>query len=156
MTLTERLMSEMTNAMRQRDAPRRETLRLAVSAVRNAEKAARRPLSDEEVVGILAREVKTRRESVEAYTRAGRPELAEKEETEIAVLGEFLPRALDEDELRSLVSEAVDEVGASSARDLGRVMAVLSPRIRGRADGRLASGFVAQELARRDVAAHRH
>ena len=140
--------------MRSQDALRRETLRMAIAAVYNAEKAARRPLSDDDVVAVLSREVKRRRESVEAYTTAGRAELAAKEQAELGVLAEFLPQALSEEELRSMVIAAIDEAGATSARDLGRVMALLAPRTRGRAEGRVVSGLVAQELARRDVAAH--
>ena len=140
--------------MRSQDSLRRETLRMAIAAVYNAEKAARHTLSDDDVVAVLSREAKRRRESVEAYTNAGRTELAAKEEAELGVLAEFLPQALSEDELRSMVIAAIDESGATSARDLGRVMGILAPRTRGRAEGRVVSGLVAQELARRDVAAH--
>ncbi|OGN87279.1 MAG: hypothetical protein A2X23_10015 [Chloroflexi bacterium GWC2_73_18] len=139
----------MTSAMRARDELRRGTLRMLVAAAYNAEKAARRPLTDDEVVAVLAREMKTRRESVEAYSKGGRPELAAKEEAEIAIIAEFLPRALSEDELHDLVVAAVDEAGAASPRDLGRVMGLLAPRTRGRADGRTVSAMVAAELARR-------
>ena len=154
MTLAQRLQDELTSAIRSQDELRRDTLRMAVAAAYNAEKSARRPLSDDELIGVLAREVKTRRESVEAYTKAGRDDLAGREEREIAVLSAFLPQPLTEDELRGLVRAAIDETGAASARDLGRVMSVLAPRIKGRADGRQASGMVAQELAQRDLAGH--
>jgi hypothetical protein len=155
-TLAERLQAELTSAIRSQDALRRETLRMATAAAYNLEKQSRRSLTDDELIGVLAREVKTRRESIEAYTKAGRPELAAKEEAEVAVLAEFLPQALAEDELRALVAAAVDESGATSARDLGKVMAILAPRTRGRAEGRTVSALVAQELARRDLAAHQH
>jgi uncharacterized protein YqeY len=146
----------MTAAMRSQDAFRRDTLRMVVAAAYNAEKAARRPLSDDEVIAVLSREVKTRRESVEAYEKAGRDELAARETAEIAIIAEFLPQPLSEDELRTMVVAAADEAGATSARDLGRVMGLLAPRTRGRADGRTLSGLVAAELARRDLAAHEH
>lgn len=149
MSLSQRLQAEMTSAMRARDELRRGTLRMLVAAAYNAEKAARRPLTDDEVVAVLAREMKTRRESVEAYAKGGRPELAAKEEAEVAIIAEFLPRALSEDELRDLVLAVVDEAGAASPRDLGRVMGLLAPRTRGRADGRTVSAMVAAELARR-------
>ena len=149
MSLSQRLQAEMTSAMRARDELRRGTLRMLVAAAYNAEKAARRPLTDDEVVAVLAREMKTRRESVEAYSKGGRPELAAKEEAEIAIIAEFLPRALSEDELHDLVVAAVDEAGAASPRDLGRVMGLLATRTRGRADGRTVSAMVAAELARR-------
>ena len=154
MTLHERVQAELTAAMKSGDALRRDTLRMAVAALYNAEKAARRPLSDEETVGILAREVKTRRESIEAYERAGREELAAKERAEVEIVGRFLPAALTEEELRTIVLDAIEESGATSARDMGRVMGIVAPRIRGRADGKVASALVAQELARRDLAGH--
>lgn len=156
MTLAERLQAELTSAIRSQDALRRETLRMATAAAYNLEKQSRRSLTDDELIGVLAREVKTRRESIEAYTKANRPELAAKEEAEAAILAEFLPQALTEDELQAMVVVAVDEAGATSARDLGKVMAVLAQRTRGRAEGRTVSGLVAQELARRELAAHRH
>ncbi len=154
MTLAQRLQAELTSAIRSQDELRRDTLRMAVAAAYNAEKTARRPLRDDELVGVLAREVKTRRESIDAYRKAGRDDLAAREEREVAVLTEFLPRPLEEDELRDLVREAIEEVGARSARDLGRVMSVLSPRTKGRADGRQVSALVAQDLARLDLADH--
>jgi hypothetical protein len=153
-SLNERLQAAMTAAIRERDALRRDTLRMAVAAAHNAGKAARRPLSDEEVVSVVTREVKTRRESIEAYERAGRADLAAKERAEIDVLTEFLPAQLSEDELRALVVVAIEETGASSARDLGRVMGVLAPRTKGRADGKVVAGLVAQELARREIEGH--
>jgi uncharacterized protein len=120
---------------------------MALSATSYAAKAARRPLSDDEVVGVLAREVKTRRESIEAFEGAGRMELAAKERAEVEILTTFLPRALDDHELRAMVQAAIAETGAVTPRDLGKVMGVLAPRTRGRADGKLVSGLVAQALA---------
>ena len=154
MTLRERIQSETTAAMRSGDAFRRDTLRLASNALYNAEKTQRRALTEDEALAVVAREVKSRRESVAAYRGAGREDLAAKEEAEIAILNDYLPQQLTDDELRALVDQAVAETGATSARDLGRVMGVLSPRIRGRADGKTASGLVAQALARADLAVH--
>jgi uncharacterized protein len=155
-TLQEQVQASMTDAMRQRDVPRRDTLRMVVAALYNAEKAARRPLSDDEQLAVLNREVKMRRESVDAYTKAGRPDLADREAAEAVLIGTFMPAALDEAQLMALVDAAIAETGASSARDLGRVMTVLAPRTRGRADGRTVSGLVAQALARRDLEGHAH
>lgn len=154
MTLAQRLQAELKTAMRDRDELRRDTLRMVLAAAQNAEKQARRPLSDEELLGVFSREVKTRRESIEAYEKAERPDLAAKERAEVDVLSGFLPAALGEEELRAMVRDAIAESGATSARDLGRVMAMLSPRTRNRADGRQVSAMVAQELARADLAAH--
>jgi uncharacterized protein YqeY len=144
----------MIDAMRAHDALRRDVLRMAEAAVYAVEKKEHRDLSDDEVVGILTREVKTRRESVEAFRAGGREDLATKEEAEIAILSTFLPEQLSDDEIRALVDEAIAQTGASSARDLGRVMGAVSPRTRGRADGKRVSELVAQALAGRDLAAH--
>jgi uncharacterized protein len=153
-SLKERLQEELTAAMRSRDELRRDTLRLAQSAAYNLEKRNQKPLTDDELVAVLAREVKTRRESVEAFRKGGREDLAGKEEAEIAVLAEFLPQELSAEDLEALVDEAIVATGASSARDLGKVMGWLAPRTRGRADGRTVSELVAKALAARDLAAH--
>jgi uncharacterized protein len=154
MTLRERLHDDTTAAMRSGDSLRRDTLRMVQSAIYNVEKAKRVALSEDEVLGVVAKEVKTRRESVEAFRNGGREDLATKEEAEIAILSGYLPQQLTDDELRALVDEAVVASGATSARDMGKVMGLLSPKIRGRADGKTASGLVAQALARMDLAAH--
>lgn len=133
--------------MRSGDSARRDTLRLVLNAVQNAEKTARREYADDEVVAILAKEVKTRRESVEAFRAGGREDLAAKEEAEIGVIAGYLPAALTDDELRTLVAEAVAATGAASPRDLGKVMGWLSPKVRGRADGKRVSELVAAALA---------
>lgn len=140
--------------MRSGDALRRDTLRLAESAIYNAEKRDRRTYADDEVAAILAKEVKTRRESIDAFEKGGRPELAAKEAAEIAILAEFLPQALTEQELTALVEQAIAETGAASPRDIGKVMGWLAPRTRGRADGKVLSGLVASALARTDLARH--
>ena len=154
MTLRERLKADTTAAMRSGDALRRDVLRMAQNAIYNIEKAKHVTLSEDEVLGVVTREVKTRRESVEAFRKGGREDLATKEELEIAILRDYLPAALSEAELRALVEEGVAATGASSARDLGKVMGWLSPRIRGRADGKVTSGLVAAALARADLADH--
>jgi len=140
--------------MRGGDVLRRDVLRMVANAAYNLEKKNQRPLTDDEFLAVLTREVKTRRESVEAYTGAGRLDLADKEQSEIDVLREYLPEALGEDEIRALVDEGIAATGASSARDLGKVMGWLSPRTRGRADGKVVSGLVAQALARADLVGH--
>ena len=140
--------------MRGGDALRRDVLRMATNAAYNLEKKNQQPLTDDELVGVLAREVKTRRESVEAFRAAGREDLATKEEAEIAILSEYLPQALSDAEITALVDEAVATTGANSARDMGKVMGWLSPKIRGRADGKVVSGLVAKALAAADLAGH--
>jgi uncharacterized protein YqeY len=153
-SLQERIQTDITAAMRGGDSLRRDVLRMAANAAYTVEKKQQRPLTDDEYLGVLTREVKTRRESVEAYTNAGRQDLADKEQAEIAILTEYLPQALTEDELTALVDQAIAATGASSARDLGKVMGWLAPRTRGRADGKVVSGMVAQALAKADLAGH--
>ncbi len=154
MTLRERLHDDTIAAMRSGDALRRDVLRMVQNSIYNTEKAKKVTLSEDEILGVVTREVKTRRESVDAFRKGGREDLVAKEEAEIAILNDYLPQQLTDDELRALVDQAVAETGAASARDLGKVMGVLSPRIRGRADGKTAAGLVAQALARADLAAH--
>ena len=156
MSLADRLQADMTTAMRDGDALKRDTLRMVLAAAHNAQVAARRPLTDDELVGVLAKEAKSRRESIQAYTSVGRSDLAEKERAEADIIAAYLPAALTEDELRTLIADAISVTGATSARDLGKVMGRLSPSIKGRADGKLVSGLVAQELAKTDLAAHAH
>jgi uncharacterized protein YqeY len=140
--------------MRSGDSLRRDVLRMAANSAYNVEKKNQQPLSEDEFLAVLAREVKTRRESVDAYTKAGRQDLATQEQAEIDILAEYLPQALSEAEIQALVDEGVAATGATSARDLGKVMGWLSPRTRGRADGKVVSGLVAATLARADLAAH--
>jgi uncharacterized protein len=140
--------------MRSGDVLRRDVLRMVQNAAYAIEKRERRELGDDELLGVLTREVKTRRESVEAFRKGGRDDLATKEEAEIAILQEFMPQPLSEREIQALVDEAVEQTGASNPRDMGKVMGWLSPRTRGRADGRRVREIVAATLARRDLAAH--
>jgi len=153
-TQKERLQTETTAAMRSGDALRRDVLRMATNALYMVEKREGRPLTDDEELQVLTREVKTRRESVDAYQAAGRADLADKELAEIAILSDFLPAALSDDELGALVAEAIAATGAVSPRDLGKVMGWLAPRTRGRADGKRVSELVAASLASADLAAH--
>ena len=154
MSLRDRIQTDVTAAMRSGDALRRDVLRMAQNAAYTIEKRDRRELTDDDYAAILAREVKTRRESVEAFRNGGREDLAAKEEAEIAILSEYLPQQLSEAEIQALVDEGIAATGASSARDLGKVMGWLAPRTRGRADGKQVSALVAQTLAAADLVAH--
>ena len=154
MSLREQIQTDITTAMRGGDALRRDVLRMAANAAYNVEKRNQRPLTEDEYVAVLTREVKTRRESVEAYTNAGRDDLAAKEQAEIDILSGYLPESLSEDEIDALIAEAIGATAATSARDLGKVMGWLSPRTRGRADGKRVSELVARALARADLADH--
>jgi uncharacterized protein YqeY len=140
--------------MRGGDSLRRDTLRMATSAAYNVEKRNGHALTEDELLAVLSREVKTRRESVEAFRTGGREDLATKEEAEIAILADYLPRALTESEVAALIREGISATGAASARDMGKVMGWLAPRTRGRADGKRVSELVVQALASADLAAH--
>jgi uncharacterized protein YqeY len=153
-SLQERIQTDIAAAMRGGDALRRDVLRMVSSAAYNVEKRQGHPLSDDEYTVVLSREVKTRRESVEAFRAGGRDDLVAKEEAEIAIIGEYLPEALSEAEIAALIQEGIAATGASSARDMGKVMGWLSPRTRGRADGKRLSELVVQALASADLATH--
>src|SRR5215207_2455797 len=133
--------------MRSGQALRRDTLRMAESAIYNAEKRDRRTYSDDEIAGLIAREVKTRRESVDAFTKGDRADLAAKEAAEIEILAAYLPEQLSEAQIAGLVEEAIAATGATSPKDMGKVMGWLSPRTKGRADGRVVSQAVNASLA---------
>jgi uncharacterized protein YqeY len=148
-TLRERLRADVTAAMRSGDALRRDTLRMAQNALYNAEKRDRREYGEDEVAALLTREVKTRRESVDAFRKGGREDLAMKEEAEIAILQGYLPEPLSDAELDQLVGEAIAATGASGPKEMGKVMGWLAPRTRGRADGRRVSELVNASLATR-------
>ncbi len=149
MTLKERLQAETIAAMRSGDSLRRDTLRMVHNAAYNLEKKSGQPLTDEELLAVVSREVKTRRESVEAFRAGGREDLATKEEAEIAILADFLPEQLSSAELAGLVDQAVAATGAETPRDMGKVMGWLAPHTRGRADGKVVSSIVAARLAGR-------
>lgn len=147
--LKERLRSDLTAAMKARDEVRVATLRMALTAVSNAETAgqAHQDLSDDDVLGVLSRETKKRRESAEAFDGAGRTELAERERAEEKVLAEYLPQPLTDEELTSLVSAAIAETGADSVRQMGQVMKAVQPQVGSRADGKRVSTEVRRQLS---------
>jgi uncharacterized protein YqeY len=147
MSLIARLEGELEQAMKDRDAERRDALRLILSSLRSAEKELQRPLHDEEELQVLQRERKKRVEAADAFRAAGRAEQAEAEEAELDVLEEFMPEPLSEEELEEIVDDAIAETGATSLRDLGRVMADVMPQVAGRADGSAVSQLVREKLA---------
>jgi uncharacterized protein len=147
MTLIAEIKSQLEDAMREGDAARRDTLRLILSSLQGAEKELQRPLSEDEELQVLQRERKKRLEAAEAFRNAGREEQADKEEDELDVLEEFMPDPLSEDELEEIVDDVIAEVGATSMRDIGRVMADVMPQVAGRADGSAVSQIVREKLA---------
>jgi len=153
-SLRDRIQTDVTAAMRSGDSLRRDVLRMTQNAVYLVEKRDKRELAEDEIAGIVTKEVKTRRESVEAFRKGGREDLATKEEAEIAILTEYLPEQLGDDAVAALVTEAVAATGASSARDMGKVMGWLSSRTRGRADGRRVDAEVRLEEERIAIPKH--
>jgi len=130
-----------------RDGGRRDALRLILSSLKSAEKELQRPLSDDEELQVLQRERKKRHEAADAFRAAGREEQAATEEAELAVLEEFMPDPLSEDDLERIVDDAIAENGATSLRDMGRVMKDVMPQVAGRADGSAVGQLVREKLA---------
>jgi uncharacterized protein YqeY len=146
-TLITELEEEVKEAMRAGDAPRRDALRLILSSLKSAEKDLLRPLTEDEELQVLQRERKKRIEAAEAFRSGGREAQAEKEEGELEVLEEFMPEPLSEDELEQILDDAIAENGATSMRDMGRVMKDVMPQIAGRADGAAVSHMLREKLA---------
>ena len=146
MTIQERLTEAMKTAMKAQESLRLNAIRMARTAIKNAEIEVRGPLDDAGVIKVLSTLVKQRREAADAY-RDTRPELAVKEEQELAILQEFLPAQMSEAEIKAVIEAAVAETGAAGPRDMGAVMKLVTPRTTGRADGRLVSDLVKARLA---------
>jgi len=146
MDLKEQLNEAMKTAMKAKEPLRLNAIRLIRTAIKNREIDERRELDDQEVIGVLSSLLKQRKESAQVYREGGRPELAEKEEQELAIIQEFLPAQLGEAELRAIIEAAVSETGAASMKDMGKVMKVVTGKTLGRADGRLVSEMVKARL----------
>ncbi len=149
MGLKEKLQADLTDAIRSRNEVVSGTVRMLLAAITNEEVAgkAAKVLTDAEIITVLSREAKKRREAVEAYTQAKRYDLAGKEKAEAAVIANYLPEQLSEDEIKKLIAYAIAETGASGAAGMGLVMKVLQPKIAGKADGGVVSGLVKAALA---------
>jgi uncharacterized protein YqeY len=147
MSLIAQIQEELTKAMRERDAERRDTLRLILSSLQSAQKELQRELQDQEELQVLQRERKRRAEAAEAFRVGGAEKRAEQEDRELAVIEEFMPEQLSEEELESIIDDVLAECGATSMRDLGRVMADVMPQVAGRADGSQVSQLVREKLA---------
>jgi uncharacterized protein YqeY len=147
MSLIARIEEELKTAMRAREQERTDALRLTLASLRSAEKEVQRPLKEDEELHVLQRERKRRAEAAEAFRGGGRDEQAAKEERELEIIQEFMPEPVDEDELERIIDDAIAETGATSLRDLGRVMADVMPQVAGRADGSVVSQLVREKLA---------
>ena len=147
MGLKEQLDQDLKTAMREKAQVRLETIRMLKSAIKYREIELMKPLDDAGIQGVIAVEVKRRRDAIEQYRAGNRPELAEKEEAEIAILQGYLPQQLSSDELRAKVDAAVAAVGAQGMKDMGKVMKALMPEVQGRAEGSAVSEMVKARLS---------
>ena len=149
MALKEQLRADLTTAIKARDELSSSTLRMVLTAITNEEVAGKqaRQLSDDDIVKVLSREAKKRREAYDAYTQAGRAELAEREQAELGVIETYLPQQLTDDEVNALVRETIAETGAAGPQAMGQVMKALTPKVAGRADGAKVAAEVRRQLA---------
>jgi len=149
MGLKEKLQADLIDAIRSRNEVVSGTVRMLLAAITNEEVAGKvaKVLTDAEIITVLSREAKKRREAVEAYTQAKRDDLAGKEKAEAAVIANYLPEQLSEDEIKKLIADAIAETGAKGPAGMGLVMKVLQPKIAGKADGGMVSGLVKAALA---------
>jgi len=147
MGINEKLQEHMFSAQRSGDKLRLSTIRLLKTAVRYESDAKRRELDENEFIGLVARLIRERREAIELFKQGKREDLVQKEEAEIKILEEFLPPRLSQEELEKIIDEAIKEVGASSERDMGRVMKVIMPKVRGRVDAQDVKNIVLRRLA---------
>jgi uncharacterized protein YqeY len=146
MSITERLDQDMKQAMKAKDKLRLSVIRMVRTAIKNAEIDQKRTLSEDEVIAVLNRELKQSRDSLQAFEAGGRQDLIEEVQQKIAVLMDYLPQQMSEEELRAIVQSTIAETGASSKKDMGKVMSALMPKVKGRADGKLVNQIVTQEL----------
>ena len=148
MTLREKINEDVKSAMRSGDTARRDTIRLLLAALKQREVDERKTMSDTDVLGVIEKMIKQRRDSISQFEQGGRQDLADKEKQELALLQDYMPQAMGEDELAAAVVAAVAETGASGPADMGKVMAVLKPKLAGRADMSKVSAGVKAQLSR--------
>ncbi len=147
MSLKDQLAEDLKDAMRQSDETRKTALRLTIAAIKNAEVAAIKQFDDPDVIGIIAKQAKQRRESIDEFQKAGRQDLVDKEAAELKVLETYLPAQMNREDVAAEARKVIEEVGAKSPTDKGRVMAALMPRLAGRADGKLVNEAVTEALS---------
>ena len=147
MSLKDQLAEDLKDAMRQSDETRKTALRLTIAAIKNAEVAAIKQLEDPDVIGVIAKQAKQRRESIDEFRKANRQDLVDKEAAELKVLETYLPAQMSREEVAAEARKVVEEVGAKGPGDKGRVMAALMPRLSGRADGKIVNEAVTEILS---------
>ena len=145
--MKEELLQDLKEAMKNKDTLKKDTITMLRAAILQVEKDSQKTLNDDEICAIVAKEVKKRKESVKEYEDAGREDIATSLKQEVEILSKYLPEQLTEDEIEKLVVEAISESGATSPKDMGRVMSILRPKTAGKADGKLVSDIVKEKLA---------
>ncbi|CAM3116076.1 GatB/YqeY domain-containing protein [Paenibacillus lupini] len=146
MNLSDRLTDDMKQAMKNQDKFKLTTIRMIRAAIKNLEIDLKRPLEDTEVVDILSREIKQRKDSLQEFSKAGRDDLVTDLSAEIEIISQYLPVQLTEEEIKAIVTQTIQELGASSKAEMGKVMGALLPKTKGRADGKLVNQYVQQFL----------
>ena len=144
--LKQKLSDDLKQALRDRDRCRISVIRLIMSAIHNAEIAKRAPLEESDILGVIAKEVKQRKESIEAFKQGDRQDLVDQEEAELAILKEYLPEQMSRNDIVAAARKVIDEVGAQGPRDKGRVMGKLIPQLKGRAEGQVINSIVTKLL----------
>jgi uncharacterized protein YqeY len=147
MSLKEQLKEDMKAALKAKDKEKLSVIRMLQSLIKNAEIDKRGELTDEEIISLLMKYAKQRRESIELYEKGGRQDLVEKERRELQIVESYLPKQMSEEEIRELVAKVIEEVGASSPKDIGKVMQAVMPKVKGRADGSTVNKIVRELLA---------
>lgn len=146
MSLSERLNEDMKQAMKSQDKFKLSVIRMVKASIKNLEIDQHKTLDDNEVLDVLSREIKQRKDSLQEFKQAGRDDLVQKLEAEIAILMEYMPQQLSEEEIKVIVQQTIQEVGATSKANMGKVMGALMPKVKGRADGKLVNQLVQQSL----------
>lgn len=147
MPLMDRINDDMKQAMKSKDKLKLSVIRMVRSAIKYVEIDKGSALSDDQILDVLTREVKQRRDSLQEFEKAGRTDLAEKEQNEIEILKDYLPKQLTEDELKGIIQDTIKQLGATSKKEMGQVMSVVMPKVKSRADGKLISKFVQEFLS---------
>ncbi|CAN7438293.1 GatB/YqeY domain-containing protein [Paenibacillus sp. LjRoot153] len=146
MSLSDRLNEDMKQAMKSQDKFKLSVIRMVRSTIKNSEIDLKRPLDDNEVLDVLTREIKQRKDSLQEFAKAGRDDLADNLKAELVILAEYMPQQLSEEEVKAIVQQTIQQIGASSKADMGKVMTALMPQVKGRADGKLINQLVQQLL----------
>jgi len=147
MTLKEKIMDDLKKAMKERNEVKVRTLRMVIASIKNWEVENTKEIDDDGMIAVLSKEAKRRKEAIEEYRKAGREDLAKAEEEELKIIESYLPERMSEEEIKELVLKTIEEVKATSPKDLGKVMKAIMPKVKGRADGKLVNEMVRKILS---------